>query len=111
MKRLLVILVAIVLVATVSVPVASAWGGHGRFHGGGHFRGHGCFGCGFGFFTGAVLGGALAAPYYYPPYYYAPYYPPPVYAVPPQPYCYAQPRLLGVSEPMGAPADRLPVNG
>ncbi len=97
MKKLLSALLAIVLVAAVSVPTASARGGRG-FHGGRHFRGgHGCFGCGFGFgfFTGAVLGGVLAAPYYYRPYpYYYPPYPyygaPPVYGAP-QPYCYTQP--------------------
>ncbi len=90
MKRLLIPVLAILLVAAVSVPTASARGGHGRFHGGWH-RGGGCFGCGFGlgFFSGAVLGGALAAPYYYyPPYPY--YVAPPAYA-PPQPYCYTQP--------------------
>ena len=93
MKKFLGLLLAIVLVVAVSVPTASAWGGRG-FHGGGRFQGgRGCFGCGFGFgfFSGAVLGGAWAAPSYAPypyPYYY--YGAPPVYA-PPQPYCSTQP--------------------
>ncbi len=93
MKKLLPVLLAVVLVMTVFVPTASAW------------RRGGCFGCGFGFgfFTGAVVGTALAAPfyyypryypyYYYPPYPYYPAYPsyvaPPAYAAP-QPSCYSQ---------------------
>ena len=89
MKKLLIILLAIVMVAAVSVPPASArdhgwhgrggWGERHEFH-----RGGGCFGCGFGFgfFSGAILGGALAAPYYAPP---------PVYVAPPPPTCYTQP--------------------
>lgn len=93
MKKLLMVLLAIVLVAGVLVPTGSAWGrgSHGGWHRGG------CFGCGFGFgfFSGAVVGGILAAPYYYPPYYYAPsyyppYYAPPAYAAPPRPSCYTQ---------------------
>ncbi len=86
MKRLLIPFLAIVLVAAVAVPPASAqWGGgwHGRggpaprheFH-----RGGGCVGCGF--LGGLILGGVLAAPYYAPP---------PVYAAPPPPTCYTQP--------------------
>ena len=91
MKKLLVPLLAIVLVAGASIPTASAeWRGgwHGRggggerheFHGGG-----GCVACGFlgGLVLGGVLGGVLAAPYYSAP-------PAPVYA-PPQPACYTQP--------------------
>ncbi len=79
MKKLLIVLLAIVMVAAVSVPTASADRGW-------HHRGGGCFGCGFGlgFFSGAVVGGALAAPYYYPP--------PPVYVyTPPPPRCFTQP--------------------
>ena len=102
MRKVLSALLAIVLVAAVFVPAASARGGRGfhsggRFHGGhahggGRFHGgHGCFGCGFGFgfFSGAVLGGALAAPYYYRPYPYPYYVAPPVYTAP-QPYCSTQ---------------------
>ncbi len=76
MNKLLIVLLAIVMVAAVSVPTASADRGW-------HHRGGGCFGCGFGlgFFSGAVVGGALAAPYYAPP---------PVYVVP-RPSCYTQP--------------------
>lgn len=95
MKKLLSALLALLLVAAVSVPTAIAGGGH-PFHGRRHFhRGHGCYGCGFGFgfFPGAVVGGAVVGPYYYAPYYYAPYpsyVVPPVYA-PPQPSCSTQP--------------------
>lgn len=92
MKKFLIVLLAIVLVTAVFVPTASAW------------RRGGCFGCGFGFgvLTGAVVGSALAWPFYYPPYPYYynapyPYYgvPPTYYGVPPayavpQPYCYTQ---------------------
>jgi hypothetical protein len=99
MKKLLIVLLAIVMVGAVSVPMAAAAGGHG-FRGGGHFRGgfhggfrgHGCFGCGFGFgfFSGVALGGLWAAPYYYypPPYYY---YPPAATYSAPQSSCYTQP--------------------
>jgi hypothetical protein len=42
-------------------------------------RGFG-WGFGAGFLGGAIVGGALAAPYYYRgPYYYGPYYPPAAY--------------------------------
>ena len=90
MKKLLVPLLAIVLVATVLVPPTSAatWGRGGRggwgerheFHGGG-----GCVGCALvgGLILGGIVGGVLAAPYYAAP-------PPPVYA-PPPPTCYTQP--------------------
>jgi hypothetical protein len=52
------------------------WGGwHGGWHGG--WRGGGGWGWG-GFAAGAIIGGALAAPYYYGGYYpYGPYYAPP----------------------------------
>jgi hypothetical protein len=65
------------------------WGGGWR---GGGWRGRGWgWGVGAGFATGAIIGGALAAPYYYGypypyygGYYQAPaYYGPPVYAPPP----------------------------
>jgi len=90
MKKLLIPLLAIVLVAAVSVPPASAaWGRDGGGRGGWgerhefHGRG-GCVGCGFlgGLVVGGILGGVLAAPYYAPP---------PVYAAPPPPTCYTQP--------------------
>ncbi len=93
MKKVLVILVAVLLVVgIVAPPAALAWdrGWHGGYRGhGGHWRhggygGHGGFwpGYAFGAFTGLVLGGALAAPYYAapPPYFYAP----------PPPSCYTQ---------------------
>jgi hypothetical protein len=88
MKKLLILLLAGVMVAAISVPPASArdggwhgggtWGVRHGFHAGG-----GCFGCGFvgGLVLGGVLGGVLAAPYYAPA---------PVYAAP-APYCYTQP--------------------
>jgi hypothetical protein len=86
-KKFLVPLLAVALVAAVLVSPASAQGRgwHGRggheFHGGG-----GCVGCAFvgGLVLGGVLGGVLAAPYL------APAPPPaPVYA-PPPPACYTQ---------------------
>jgi BA14K-like protein len=45
----------------------------GGWHGGGHWHGGGWGYFGGGFAAGAILGGMLAAPYYYPgPYYYGP---------------------------------------
>ena len=106
MKKLLSVLLAIVLVMAVFVPAASARGGGfsgggGGWHGGGGWRGGGwhgggwgwrgggwgggCWGCGFGWgdFTGAVLGSALAWPFYYPAYPYSNYAPYPYYGAPP----------------------------
>ncbi len=81
MKKFLVPLLALMLVAAVSVPPASAdrgWEGRDRgapheFHNGGAFLG--------GLLLGGVLGGILGAPYAAPP---------PVYVTPP-PACYTQP--------------------
>ncbi len=59
------------------------WAGHGGWRGGWH-RGGG-WGWG-GFAAGAIVGSALASPYYYGYYGYGPYYPyypPPYYAPPP----------------------------
>jgi len=90
MKKFLIPLLAILLVAGVSVSPASAapwdrgdrggWREHHEFHGG-----PGCVGCAFvgGLVLGGVLGGVLAAPYLAAP-------PPPVYS-PPPPACYTQP--------------------
>ncbi len=89
MKKFLSVLLAIVVVAAVSVPTASAdpgwygrgnWVRHERFH-----RGGGCVGCEFvgGLILGGILGGVLAAPYYAAQ-------PAPVYATPPPPACYTQ---------------------
>ncbi len=91
MKKLLVPLLAIVLLAGLSVPTAQAaegrgwhgrggWGERHEFHGG-----DGCVACGFlgGLVVGGILGGVLAAPYYAAP-------PAPVYT-PPPPTCYTQP--------------------
>lgn len=59
------------------------WGGRGWGGGGWGWRGRGWgWGVGAGFATGAIIGGALAAPYYYGypyPYYGYPYYPAPAY--------------------------------
>jgi hypothetical protein len=51
-----------------------------------YWRGRG-WGWGGPFIAGAVIGGAIAAPYYYGPgpYYYPPYAPPPAYAAGPPP--------------------------
>jgi BA14K-like protein len=61
--------------AVAKTPVADLapvrWGGgwHGGWHGGWRGGGWGYYGGGFA--AGAILGGMLAAPYYYPsPYYY-----------------------------------------
>lgn len=57
-------------------------------------RGWGWRGAGAGFVAGAIIGGALAAPYYggYGPYYPAPYYaPPPPVAYGPPPAVYGGP--------------------
>ncbi len=88
MKKLLVALLAIALVAGASVSTANAQprgGWHGRGGERHEFHGGGCVGCGFlgGLVLGGVLGGVLAAPYYAAP-------PAPVYA-PPPPACYTQP--------------------
>jgi hypothetical protein len=88
-RKLLVVLLAIVMLAAVSVPTASAWDGgrHGRNAWGHrpvfHHRGGGCVGCAFvgGLVLGGVLGGVLAAPYYTPP---------PVFVAAP-PYCRTRP--------------------
>jgi len=81
MKKLVVVLVAVLLVAGLAAPTpALAWWGFWP-------------GFGVGAFTGLVLGGALAAPFYYHPYPYAPYYyapRPPAYYAAPQPSCYTQ---------------------
>ena len=90
MKKSLIALLAIVLIAGVSVPTASAawdrgphgrggWGDRQEYRGGG-----GCPACGFigGLVLGGILGGVLATPSTPPP--------PPVYAPPPRT-CYTQP--------------------
>jgi hypothetical protein len=48
-------------------------------------RGWGWGGVGAGFVAGAIIGGALASPYYYG---YGPYYPAPYYVAPPAPAYY-----------------------
>jgi hypothetical protein len=87
MKKLLVLLLAVVLVVAVSAPPASAdgariWQGRGGWGGEHMYHGGGCVGCGFlgGLLLGGILGGVLAAPYVAPP---------PVSA--PEPTCYVQP--------------------
>ncbi len=86
-KTLAITVVSALLVAGVTVPLASAAGargveGRGAWEGQHEARG-GCVGCGFlgGLLLGGLLGGVLAAPYAAPP---------PVYA-PPPPVCYTQP--------------------
>lgn len=82
MRKLAVIVMTVLLVVGIAAPApALARGGFWP-------------GFGVGAFTGLILGGALAAPYYYHPYYYAPYYyapPPPAYYYAPTPACYTQP--------------------
>lgn len=57
------------------------------------------WGIGAGFLGGALLGGALAAPYYYPP---GPYYPGPYYY--PRAYYYPGPAYYGGGPGYGNPA-------
>lgn len=85
MRKILTALVAAATIAAAAVPMSNtaeaAWGGwHGGWHGGGWGPGP-FFG---GLAAGAIIGGALAAPNYYPyPYgYYGGGY----YAPPPYPY-------------------------
>jgi hypothetical protein len=71
MRKILTALVAVVTIGAAVVAMsspASAWRGRGWGWGPGPFFG--------GLAAGAIIGGALAAPYYYPGYYgYGPYYP------------------------------------
>jgi hypothetical protein len=66
---------------------AAPWGWHGGWHGGGH---GGWGGFGLGLAAAALIGGALAAPYYDYPYGYAPGY----YGYPSYSYGYS-PALYG----------------
>jgi hypothetical protein len=89
MKRFAIPLLALLLVAAISVPPASAdlgRGGHRQWGGGDRrefHQGGGCPGCQFfgGLLLGGILGGALIAPYAGPPAVYAP----------PPPTCYTRP--------------------
>lgn len=88
MKKILIPLLVIVLVAAASLPPASADGGHNWRGRGGRverheYRGGGCVGCALfgGLVLGGIIGGLLAAPHYAAPA--------PVYA-PPPPTCYTQ---------------------
>jgi hypothetical protein len=94
-KRTAVTILATALASFGFAGGAQAARGHGGHAGAGaHFSGHAG-----GFHHGGVrhfhgpafrssifIGGAVAAPYFYPPPYYA--YPPPYYAPPPQTYWY-----------------------
>jgi hypothetical protein len=83
MKKLLVVLLAVVMVLSLTVAPSEAWRGHG-WHGGCCWGGWWWPGALFG---GLALGAAVAATY--PPYYYAAppvvYESAPVYATPPAP--------------------------
>jgi len=63
-KSAIAVIAALAATLTVATPASAAWGGHGGWHG---------RGVGLGFATGAIVGSALAAPYYYGGYGYAPY--------------------------------------
>jgi hypothetical protein len=73
------------------------WSGYrGGYRGwgyrGGYYRGYGYYGAGAGFLAGALVGAAVANPYYYGgPYYYGPTYyapPPAVYRAVPSGSCW-----------------------
>jgi hypothetical protein len=57
-KTPIALAVALATTLAVASPASAAWRGHGHWHGAG-------IGAGIGFATGALVGGALAAPYYY----------------------------------------------
>jgi hypothetical protein len=63
-KSAIAVIAALAATLTVATPASAAWGGHGGWHG---------RGVGLGFATGAIVGSALAAPYYYGGYGYGPY--------------------------------------
>jgi hypothetical protein len=82
MKKLLVVLLAVMMVLSLTVTPSEAWRGHG-WHGGCCWGGWWWPGA---FFGGLALGAAVAATY--PPYYAAPpvvYESAPVYATPSAP--------------------------
>src|SRR4051795_10883444 len=61
-KTAIAVVAAMAATLTVATPASAAWrGGGGWHHGGGWNRGAGI---GLGFATGAIVGSALAAPYY-----------------------------------------------
>lgn len=75
MRKILTVLIAAAAIGVTAVATSSTadarWGGGWGWHGGWGWRG----GWGWGpgpFIAGAVIGGALASPYYYG---YGPYYP------------------------------------
>jgi hypothetical protein len=78
MRKFLTVLVAIAAIGVTAVATSGTadarWGGGGGWHGGGGWRGggwRGGWGWGPGpFVAGALIGGALAAPYYYGGYGY-----------------------------------------
>jgi hypothetical protein len=79
MKKILTALVAAASISAAAIAVSSPadayWRGGGGWHGGYYGGGwRGGYGPGLGFAAGALLGGAIAAPYYYRPYGYG-YYP------------------------------------
>src|SRR5690349_14706067 len=65
-RSALVPVAALAAALTIATPASAAWRG-GHWHGG---RG---IGLGLGLATGAIVGSALAAPYYYGGYGYGPY--------------------------------------
>jgi len=65
-RSALVAVAALAAALTIATPASAAWRG-GHWHGG---RG---IGLGLGLATGAIVGSALAAPYYYGGYGYGPY--------------------------------------
>ena len=67
-KSALAVVAALAATLAVATPASAAWRGggwHGGWHHGGSWHGGRGIGLGLGLATGAIVGSALAAPYYY----------------------------------------------
>jgi len=120
MKKTLIAVALLSLVATNAEAHGGGWNGHG-----GGWHGHCCYGGG-GFWWGAAVGAALAFPFYYSqtwanpgPYYYSPYYGPgptvyanpPVYVQNPPVYVQSQPNYAVAAAQPGNGGNQSPGNG
>jgi hypothetical protein len=76
-RRFIIAVAAVAALGIGATDASAAWRGHGgSYHGGyggyhGGYGGYGWGGVGAGLLAGALIGGALAAPYYYGPGPYA----------------------------------------